>query len=336
MLKFWDEVIIKCKAGDGGNGIVSFASDPINPKGGPDGGDGGRGGSITFVSDSNTYDLSYFSYHKSIAADDGSNGGRNKRSGKSGEDLILKLPVGTLIYQWDQEKRDFDKIYEFKKSSEEFLIQAGGRGGLGNAHLSGLRHSAQKEAQSGEKRKNIKLKLVLKLIADVGLIGLPNAGKSTLLSVISAAKPKIADYPFTTLTPNLGVVKIGRKKVVIADIPGLIEGAHEGHGLGDKFLKHVERTRILVWLIASDSRDPLFDYQTLKNELVSYDKKLIYGKRIRAKKKIILLTKIDLNADYKKLAENLEKKIKAKVIPISSVTHQNIDLFLKTLAENLS
>lgn len=327
MFHFWDEVVIRCKAGDGGNGIVSFASDPINSCGGPDGGDGGRGGSITFVSNINTYDLSYFSYHKSISADNGDSGGRNKRSGKSGEDLILKLPVGTLVYQWDQEKRDFKKIYEFKKPDEEFLVQSGGRGGLGNAHLSGLRHSVQKQAQLGEKRRTIKLKLVLKLIADVGLIGLPNSGKSTLLSVVSSAKPKIADYPFTTLTPNLGVVKIGHKKIVMADIPGLIEGAHQGRGLGDKFLKHVERTRLLIWLIAADSRNPIIDYEMLKNELESYNKKFI------KEEKIILLTKIDLNPNFEKLVKTLEKKIKTKVIPISSITHQNIDLFFKTIAQ---
>jgi GTP-binding protein len=327
MMHFWDEVVIRCKAGDGGNGAISFASDPINPKGGPDGGDGGNGGGIVFKASASIYDLTYFSFHRTSKAMNGENGGRNKRTGKSGETLQLNLPVGTLVYIWNQEKRDFKKLFEFKKPSDEFLLASGGRGGQGNAHLSGLRHSEQKKADPGEKTKIIKLKLVLKLIADVGLVGLPNAGKSTLLSVITSAKPKIGDYPFTTLTPNLGVVEVNRKKIVIADIPGLIEGAHEGRGLGVKFLKHVERTRLLVWLISADSRDPFLDWQTLRQELESYNKKFA------KEKKIILLTKIDLNPDYQKLVNKLEKKIKASVIPISSTTHQNLDLFLKTLSE---
>lgn len=329
MIHFWDEVVIKIKAGDGGNGSVSFASDPINPRGGPDGGDGGNGGSIALKSSSKIDDLGYFSFHRFIQADNGQNGGRNKRTGKSGEDLDLNLPLGTLVYIWNQEKRDFLKLLEFKKTNQDFLLQKGGKGGLGNAHLSGFMHSAQKHAGVGAKNKAIKLRLVLKLIAQVGLVGLPNAGKSTLLSVISKAKPKIANYPFTTLSPNLGVIEGAEKKIVVADIPGLIEGAYQGKGLGDKFLKHVERTKLLVWLIASDAVDPYLDYKTLENELGSYKQKLV------KEKKIIVLTKIDLNPDYQKLVKKLEKKTGHEIIPISAVTHQNVDLLIQKITQLL-
>ena len=329
MIHFWDEVVIRIKAGNGGNGLASFASDPINPKGGPDGGDGGNGARINFQATNSIDDLGYFSYHRFIHGENGANGQNNKKTGKSGSDLELKVPLGTLVFKWDQEKRDWSKLIEFKKENEEFLIASGGKGGLGNAHLSGLRHSAQKQAELGEKTQIIKLKLVLKLIAQVGLVGLPNAGKSTLLSVISDAKPKIADYPFTTLSPNLGVVKNTKKKIVVADIPGLIEGAYEGKGLGDKFLKHVERTQILVWLIAADSRDPYLDFKTLEHELSSYNKKLI------KEKKIIVLTKIDINPDFEKLMKELEKKIGQEILPVSAVTNQNINQLVEKISQSL-
>jgi len=325
MLHFWDEVVVKIKAGNGGNGAVSFMSDPFNPKGGPDGGDGGDGGDIIFRASEKVYDLTYFSYHRFIRAQNGGNGGRNKRTGRSGGNLELDLPIGTLIYIWNQEKREFKKIAEFKKIGQTFLASNGGKGGLGNAHLKTVKNNAPKFAKTGEEIRPTKLRLVLKLIADVGLVGFPNAGKSTFLSVVSQAKPKIAEYPFTTLQPNLGVVRIEKRKIIIADIPGIIEGAHNGKGLGDKFLKHIERTKLLIFFVSAESLNPLLDYKTLHHELLSYDKRLL------KKDYFLVLNKIDLNKDYKKIMQKLQKESGKKVIAISALKKENTNEVIKQI-----
>ena len=315
-----DEVTIKIKAGDGGDGAVSFLRQKYRPKGGPDGGDGGDGGNIIFVADNNLNTLTFFDSRKSFQAEDGEDGRGRKQSGKKGEDLILRVPAGTII-------ASNGKIFaDLKIPGDQFIAAHGGSGGWGNYHfVSSIKQKPEwsKKGLDGEEKE---LKLELKLIADVGLVGMPNAGKSTLLSVISNARPKIADYPFTTLEPNLGVVNIFEKELIFADIPGLIEGASKGRGLGDKFLKHIERTKELVFIISAESENPVNDFHILRKELESFSKKLAKKQFIVAISKTELIStkeRAKIEKDFKKL----------KLLPVffSSVTHEGIDRLLSAV-----
>ncbi len=286
---FVDQVKVTLSAGNGGNGCVSFRREWGVPRGGPDGGRGGDGGSIYLISDENLNSLAYFRFHPINRAGKGAHGQGNNRQGKKGRDLYLRVPVGTIVRRAGKE----EVLFDFISTGKEFLIVKGGRGGRGNSSFASATHQAPREWEQGEAGEYGDFILELKLIADVGLIGFPNVGKSTLISKISSAKPLIADYPFTTLTPNLGVVDLGEfKSFVVADIPGLIEGAHLGHGLGIKFLKHVERTKILLHLIDVSpytGRDPVQDYRIVLKELEAFSPKLVKRHQIIAANKIDLL-----------------------------------------------
>lgn len=310
-MQFIDEARISVKAGDGGNGCISFRHEKYIPKGGPDGGNGARGGSVIIRADRQLNTLLDFKYKRYYIAERGENGRGKDQGGKSGKDEIVKVPCGTLVRDALKGKTIVDLVH----NGDEFIVAHGGKGGRGNGEFATPTNQAPRFAEPGTLGEERELILELKLLADVGLVGFPNAGKSTLISVVSAAKPKIADYPFTTLTPNLGLVRYAEgESFVVADIPGLIEGAHKGKGLGIQFLKHIERTKVLVFMIESISEDPKKDYQILLNELASY--KSVIAK----KKKIVVLTKMDVvnETDRKKLV-----KIKfgrgVMTIPISAV-----------------
>lgn len=281
-----DEVKIKVKAGDGGRGIISFCHEKYRPKGGPDGGDGGKGGDIIFRVDNNVNTLTFFNTRKEFCAPNGDMGHKNKSTGKSAQDLFLTVPQGTLIYEIDGNKHI--KIADLTETGKNFRVAKGGKGGLGNYNFCSSTNQAPRIATNGEAGEEKTILLELRMIADVGLIGLPNAGKSTLLSKISHARPKIADYPFTTLEPNLGIASIDNFSFTIADIPGLIAGASGGKGLGHKFLRHIKRTKLLVHLIDITSLNIKADYKTIRQELKEYDKDL------SQKPEIIAINKIDL------------------------------------------
>ncbi len=287
---FIDRVVVKLEAGTGGSGIVSFRRESLVPLGGPDGGDGGRGGDIYVKADRNLATLLDFTYRDRWKAERGQHGSGNNKTGASGDDLILPVPPGTQIR--DAETNEL--VAEVLDHDDVVMVAKGGRGGKGNAFFVTATHRTPREWQPGEEGQERSLELVLKLIADVGLVGQPNAGKSTLLSVISAARPKIADYPFTTLAPNLGVVPLpGHRTFVVADIPGIIEGAHEGKGLGLQFLRHIERTRILALMIPIDAMDWQAEYDQLRSELEQYSAELA------AKPHCVVFTKLDLmGEDY--------------------------------------
>jgi len=312
-----DEAQITIKAGDGGDGLVHLYSDGNRPKGGPDGGKGGDGGDLYFRAVSDISRLNQFRYSKKFEAENGQPGGKNNRSGAKGHDLFLDVPVGTII------NYDNGTSKELTEVGEVFLAAKGGRGGWGNHHFRSATNQTPKEFQHGQKVNTKNIFLQLKLIADVGLIGLPNAGKTSLLNELTAANAKVANYAFTTLEPNLGVMKSGG---IIADIPGLIEGASNGRGLGIKFLKHIERTKLLVHCLSTESQDPLHDYQTVRNELSSYSSKL------SEKPELIILTKSDLVSPEK--LSSLQKKLNAKlavsIIDTDSLKKLN-DLIAKVL-----
>ena len=330
---FWDEVVIKVKAGKGGDGLVSFRHEKFQPKGGPDGGDGGKGGDIYFEVDPNLNTLSDYNRLKHFDAEDGENGKKSKMKGKDGEDLILKIPFGTVLYQLPDERgQRGKKLFDFAKKEQVKMILKGGNGGWGNQHFATATHQVPRRANPGQPGQEKWLKLELKLIADVGIIGLPNSGKSTLLSRISNARPKIANYPFTTLVPNLGVVKIGEYTCVACDIPGLIEGASKGKGLGDKFLRHIERTKILVHVIDINSGDILKDYHKIRSELE------LFNSTLKKKKEIVVLTKIDTlqkNQVDKKLQKLKAKNQMPVIISLSSVSGENIDKLLYEIKKHL-
>lgn len=287
-MKFIDEATITVCSGKGGRGCVSFRRERFIPKGGPDGGDGGHGGNIIFQTDPGKRTLHSFQRQKSFSAPNGAPGQGKQKTGKSGKDLIISVPPGTLIY----DDVSGELLKDMVAPGEQFLFLTGGRGGKGNKHFASSTHRAPKFAQPGEPGQAATIKLELKLLAEVGLIGLPNAGKSTLLSVISAARPAIEAYPFTTLTPNLGMVKVGDgEPFAVADIPGLIEGAHGGAGLGITFLKHIERTRFLVHLIDAaeiDPKNPLTAFNTINSELS------MFSETLTAKPQVVVLNKMDL------------------------------------------
>jgi len=311
---------ITIKAGDGGDGRVSFRREKFVPKGGPDGGDGGRGGSVYFETDKDLNTLKPFQFQKVFSAQNGEAGGKNKRHGADGSDLIIKVPVGTVV----------NKELDLVKEDQKVCLAKGGDGGRGNWQFRSPTMTTPRIAEAGIMGEAKQLTLELKLLADVGLIGLPNSGKSTLLSVLTKAKPKIADYPFTTLEPNLGVLRLTRSNLVIADIPGLIEGASRGRGLGIEFLRHIERCKILVHILDGAklliSEVLLKDYQTVRNELASYSTSLI------DKPEIVVLNKIDvLNKKQIRVAMTTLKKTKKSVIGISAASHENLEELKKEL-----
>jgi GTP-binding protein len=282
---FIDRVVVNVKAGDGGSGIVSFRREKFVPMGGPDGGDGGRGGDVVVAGDSNLSTLLDYTYRDTWTAPAGDHGSGANKSGRAGADVVMPVPIGTVI----RDLESGELIGEILEDGDRIVVAKGGRGGKGNSHFATAAHQAPREYQPGEDGETRTLELELKLIADVGLVGQPNAGKSTLLSVVSAARPKIADYPFTTLSPNLGVVQLSDNRTfVVADIPGIIEGAHEGRGLGLQFLRHIERTRILAFLVPIDSMDWQAEYDQLRAEIEAYSVELAQ------KPHCIVFTKMDL------------------------------------------
>jgi len=331
---FIDEAKIRVKAGDGGNGCMAFRREKFVPRGGPSGGDGGRGGDIWMESSERHNTLVHFRFNPEYKAGRGRHGEGAKKSGRDGEDIVLKVPVGTIVY----DEATGEVVHDFSRPDERLVIARGGRGGRGNAQFATSTHQAPREHEDGRPGEERTFRLELKLLADVGLVGYPNVGKSTLISRISAARPKIADYPFTTLEPNLGVVAVGDKKnevsFVVADIPGLIEGAHTGAGLGTQFLRHIERTRLLVHLVdVSDSSgrpDILHDVAVILDELKNFGADLI------KKPTLMVASKIDVaNPDkLKKLKQWCSRK-KLKLYPISAVTGQGIEALKFALADEV-
>ena len=322
-MKFLDQAKIYIKAGNGGSGSASFRREKFIEFGGPDGGDGGDGGSVIIESDRNLNTLIDFRYAQHFKAQHGKNGSKRNRTGANGENLILKVPVGTQIYEEDNNTL----IYDFTKNKERYLVASGGKGGLGNVRFKSSVNRAPKKKTNGKSGEEFWIWLQLKVIADIGIIGKPNAGKSSLLSALTRAKPKIANYPFTTLNPNLGVTYYDRKEVTLADIPGLVEGAHKGIGLGDKFLRHIERCKVLLHLIDLSENNLEKTYTEITKELSSYDKKL------SKKKEIIFFNKSDLfdNDEIKKKLENFKKKINAKYEIISVFSSKDIQKTKKLL-----
>jgi len=294
MVRFIDEAKIWIKAGDGGDGCVAFRREKFVPKGGPSGGNGGKGGDVIFRAKKDIRTLIDFHYRQHFKAEDGRNGEGNNREGRSGEDLIIPVPVGTVISEIKDGNESF--LADLAEDGAEYVVAKGGKGGKGNASFKSSTNQAPRKATKGEKGEEKYLKLELKLLADVGIIGYPNSGKSTLISRVSSARPKIADYPFTTLAPNLGVVDLGDLRCfVIADIPGLIEGASEGKGLGHKFLRHIERTKVLIHLVDLSVPDALKRYYNIREELAKYSEKLY------KKPEIIAGNKIDLDISKKNI-----------------------------------
>jgi len=327
-MRFIDEAKIHVKAGDGGNGCVSFHREKYVPKGGPDGGNGGKGGDIIIKASSQLYTLLDYRYKRYYKAENGENGRGKNQNGKNGRNIILHVPCGTIIREAGRRR----PIADLVNDGDEVTVAKGGKGGRGNREFATPTNQAPRFAEEGKKGEEKDIILELKLIADVGLVGLPNSGKSTLISVVSSARPKIADYPFTTLVPNLGIVFYAEgKSFVIADIPGLIKGAHKGKGLGISFLRHIERTKILVFLIESISQSPEEDFEVLIKEL------RLYNPRILKKRKIVAITKIDLlDEEHRRDLERLRfPNIRRKPILISSVSGEGIKKLLEAIWELL-
>ena len=322
-MKFLDQAKIYIKAGDGGAGSASFRREKYIEFGGPDGGDGGNGGSIILESEENLNTLIDFRYRQHFKAETGKSGSKKNKTGAGGKDLILKVPVGTQIYEEDNNTL----IYDLTKNKERFVVATGGKGGLGNTRFKSSTNRTPRKKTSGKKGEEFWIWLQLKVIADVGIIGLPNAGKSSFLSKCTRAKPKIANYPFTTINPNLGVLNINHKEIVLADIPGLIEGSHKGIGLGDRFLRHIERCKTLIHLIDISEKDILGNYLKIKSELSKYDKKIL------KKTEIIIFNKLDL-IDMDSITEKLEnfrKKIKKNFEVTSLLSGQNFEKIKKII-----
>ncbi|MDC1033298.1 GTPase ObgE [Candidatus Pelagibacter sp.] len=315
-MKFLDQVKIYVKAGNGGNGSPSFRREKFIEYGGPDGGDGGKGGSVILKSEQNLNTLIDYRYQQHHKAERGENGMGQNRTGKGGEDLILKVPLGTQVFEEDNKTL----IYDFTKPSEKFVAASGGKGGLGNTRFKSSTNRAPKKFTKGTLGEDFTIWLQLKTIADIGIIGLPNAGKSSLLASITNANPKIANYQFTTLNPNLGVASYDDKEITIADIPGLIEGAHEGIGLGIKFLKHIERCKTLLHLIDITNNDLELSYKEVKNELKNYSPDLL------KKKELIVLNKIDLvdNNVVNEIVDSFSKKINKEILTLSTLKKDSV------------
>ena len=328
---FIDEVRILVKAGDGGNGCLAFRREKYVPRGGPSGGDGGRGGDVTMVCSEHANTLLQFRFNPEHKAERGRHGEGSQRTGAEGKSIEVAVPVGTIVY----DEATGERLYDFTHPGERFTVARGGKGGRGNQHFATPTHQAPTEHEPGKPGEEKRLRLELKLLADVGLVGFPNAGKSTLISRISAAKPKIADYPFTTLEPNLGVVQMeGFRSYVVADIPGIIEGAHEGHGLGIQFLRHIERTRLLAHLVdvsEASGRDPVEDFEIIMQELASFSPELV------AKPMIVLATKMDVAQDPSRVEalRELAKDRGLAFFEISSATGLGIENLKHAMAERV-
>ncbi|HVP44248.1 MAG TPA: GTPase ObgE [Terriglobales bacterium] len=333
---FIDEAKIRVKAGDGGNGCVAFRREKFVPRGGPSGGDGGRGGDVVMESSEQHNTLVHFRFNPEYRAERGRHGEGSNRTGREGESIVLKVPVGTILY----DDVTGERVHDFRGPDERVVIARGGRGGRGNQNFATPTHQAPRECEPGRPGEERAYRLELKLLADVGLVGYPNVGKSTLISRISAARPKIADYPFTTLEPNLGVVVIGKAddpkgfSFVLADIPGLIEGAHHGAGLGTQFLRHIERTRLLVHLVdvsdASGRPDPIQDFEVILNELKSF------GAGLENKPMLVAASKLDI-ANKQKLAklERFCTRKRLKLYEISAVTGKGIEDLRHAMGERV-
>ena len=322
-MKFLDQAKIYVKAGNGGSGSSSFRREKFVEFGGPDGGDGGTGGSVIFESERNLNTLIDFRYKQHFNAEHGKSGSKKNKTGGNGNDLILQVPTGTQIFEEDNNTL----IYDFTKDKERFVVATGGEGGLGNTRFKSSTNRAPRKKTLGKKGEEFWVWLQLKVIADAGIIGLPNAGKSSLLSRCTRAKPKIANYPFTTINPNLGVLSMNHKEVILADIPGLIEGSHKGVGLGDKFLRHIERCKVLIHLIDISEKDIIGNYLKIRNELSKYDKSIL------KKKEIVIFNKSDLvNMDLitKKL-KNFKKETKKDFQTISLVSKENFEKVKKII-----
>ena len=315
-MKFLDQVKIFVKAGDGGSGSPSFRREKFIEFGGPDGGDGGKGGSVILKSERNLNTLIDYRYQQHFKAQRGGDGKGKKMTGKGGENLYLKVPMGTQVFEEDNKTL----IFDFKKDNDEFVVASGGKGGFGNTKFKSSTNRAPKKFTKGIKGEEFWIWLQLKTIADIGIIGLPNAGKSSLLASMTSATPKIANYKFTTLNPNLGVAVYDDKEITLADIPGLIEGAHSGVGLGIKFLKHIERCKTLLHLIDINEEDLVSSYKQVRNELKSYGKELI------KKKEIIVFNKIDLlqKKNIDKKVKDFEIKIKKKTFKMSTIQSKSV------------
>jgi GTP-binding protein len=328
---FIDRAKIHVQGGDGGNGVTAFRREKFVPRGGPSGGDGGRGGDVILVADGSLNTLLHLRYNPQHIAQRGSHGEGSNRSGREGEDLIVRVPVGTQIF----DANTGDLLHDLNHDGDRWLAARGGRGGFGNAHFTTSTNRAPRYHQTGSKGEELDLPLELKLLADVGLVGFPNAGKSTFISTVSAARPKIADYPFTTLEPNLGVVDLGDfRTFVIADIPGLIEGAHAGAGLGDRFLRHIERTKLLLHLVDVSSvsgREATGDYETVNRELASYNQELA------TRPQFVVATKIDALDEPERL-ESLKRSAEKDNKPffaISSATGEGVRELVNAMAAKL-
>ena len=322
-MKFLDQTKIYLKAGDGGSGSASFRREKFIEFGGPDGGDGGHGGSIVFVADKNLNTLIDFRYQQHLKAEKGQDGKGKKKTGRSGKDLILKVPFGTQIFEEDNNTL----IEDLTRSEQKIIVAKGGKGGLGNVRFKSSINRAPRKKTDGGKGENFWVWLQLKVIADIGIVGMPNSGKSSLLSVLTSAKPKIANYPFTTINPNLGVTNYDNKEVTLADIPGLIEGAHEGIGLGDKFLRHIERCKNILHLIDITNDNLLENYSKVRKELFKYSNKLT------KKKEIIVFNKTDMISEdeINKKIDIFNKKIKKKIYTISAIKHKGLTAIKKVL-----
>jgi GTP-binding protein len=327
---FIDEVIITVKAGDGGNGCLAFRREKFVPRGGPSGGDGGHGGDVVLEASEHHNTLLHFRFNPEHTAERGRHGEGSKRTGRDGANMVLPVPVGTIVYDADTR----EQLFDFTAAGQQFTVAHGGRGGRGNARFATSTHQAPTEHEEGKPGEFFRLRLELKLLADVALVGFPNAGKSTLISRLSAAKPKVADYPFTTLEPNLGVVQAGDRTFVLADIPGLIEGAHEGHGLGVQFLRHIERTRLLVHLVdVSDfsGRDPAHDFDVILDELKQFNAE------VAAKPMIVVASKIDVCQDMSRI-NAVRQKAGEHDLPffaISSATGEGIEELRFAMSDRL-
>ena len=325
-MKFLDKAKIFVKAGDGGSGSASFRREKFIEFGGPNGGDGGKGGPIIISSDKNLNTLIDFRYKQHFKSEKGEDGKSKNRTGRNGSDLILKVPVGTQIFEED----DNTLIFDFTKNGQRFVVANGGKGGLGNVRFKSSTNRAPRKTTKGRLGEEFWIWLQLKVIADIGIVGMPNAGKSSLLSAITSARPKIADYPFTTINPNLGVVLYDNKEVTLADIPGLIEGAHEGIGLGDKFLRHIERCKNILHLIDITNENLLENYSKVRKEISKYSKKII------KKREIIVFNKIDMinDEEINKKIDIFSKKIKKKIYTISALKQKGLTTIKRILIQH--
>jgi GTP-binding protein len=329
---FIDEVRIRVKAGNGGNGCLAFRREKYVPRGGPSGGDGGRGGDVILVANQHDNTLLHFRFNPEHTAERGRHGEGSNRTGRDGNSVEVPVPVGTVVYDADTG----EKLFDFTEAGQRYTVAAGGRGGRGNARFVSSTHQSPTEHEDGRPGEERHLRLELKLLADVGLVGFPNAGKSTLISRLSAARPKIADYPFTTLEPNLGVVSAGEYRTfVVADIPGLTEGAHEGAGLGIQFLRHIERTRLLVHLVdvsESSGRDPVHDFHVILNELASFSDEL------PGKPMFVVASKVDVAQDLERISalESVANEREMPFFRLSAVTGEGLDELRYAMAEKVA